>query len=75
MTTSIYTVIGMTCEHCVNSVCTEVGNLAGVKRVEVDLDTGRVTVMSQGPLAAAQVAAAVEEAGYELATSGSGATR
>lgn len=63
-TTTVYTVNGMTCGHCVASVREEVAELAGVTDVEVDLATGRLTVT--GDASAAQVAAAVDEAGYEL---------
>ncbi len=66
MTTSTYTVTGMTCGHCVSAVSEEVGALPGVTEVEVDLPTGAVTVTSDTPLDDAAVAAAVEEAGYEL---------
>jgi copper chaperone len=66
MTTATYTVAGMTCEHCVRAVTAEVSRLEGVTNVDVDLASGRVTVESDGPLAAADVAAAVDEAGYEV---------
>jgi copper chaperone len=65
---TVYTVKGMTCGHCVSAVSTEIGKLDGVGGVAVDLATGTVTVTSAGPLETAQVAAAVEEAGYELAS-------
>ncbi len=67
MSTSTYTVVGMTCGHCVSAVSEEVGGLPGVTEVQVDLPTGSVTVTSDAPLDEASVAAAVEEAGYELA--------
>lgn len=63
---TVYSVKGMTCGHCVSAVSTEIGKLDGVAGVEVDLATGAVTVSSTTPLETAQVAAAVEEAGYEL---------
>jgi copper ion binding protein len=66
MSTATYTVAGMTCGHCVNSVKEEVGQVAGVDAVDVDLKTGQVTVTSAAPLDDADVKAAVEEAGYEL---------
>jgi len=56
----------MTCGHCVASVTEELEELPGVEQVEVTLDTGRVVVTSAGPLERDDVAAAVEEAGYEL---------
>jgi copper chaperone len=65
-TTATYRVSGMTCDHCVHAVSTEVGKLTGVTGVKVDLTTGGVTVTSEGPLDAAAVAAAVDEAGYEV---------
>lgn len=67
--TSTYTVVGMTCGHCVASVTEEVGAIPGVEDVAVDLDSGRVTVTSGSLLDDAQVKAAVEEAGYALAPS------
>jgi copper ion binding protein len=67
--TNTYTVVGMTCGHCVASVSEEVGEIAGVENVDVDLDSGRVTVTSEAPLDEAVVKAAVEEAGYALAAS------
>lgn len=66
MTTSTYTVSGMTCGHCVNAVTSEIGQLPGIDDVRVDLGSGTVTVTSQAPLDAAAVTAAVEEAGYEV---------
>ncbi len=72
MITSTYTVVGMTCGHCVKSVSTEMAKLAGVSNVEVDLETGAVTVTSTEPLPAPGVVAAVDEAGFELAADGPG---
>jgi len=68
MSTSAYTVTGMTCEHCVNAVTEEVTQVAGVQTVAVDLATGGLTVTSAEPLDEATVRAAVEEAGYGLAS-------
>jgi len=63
---TVYSVKGMTCGHCVSSVSSEIGKLDGVNGVGVDLPTGAVTVTSSAALEQAAVAAAVEEAGYEL---------
>ncbi|RJO77143.1 copper chaperone [Nocardia panacis] len=67
MSTSTYTVTGMTCGHCVGSVKTEIGKIDGVTSVDVDLATGAVHVQSAAPLADADIVAAVDEAGYEVA--------
>ncbi|MCP9952062.1 MULTISPECIES: heavy-metal-associated domain-containing protein [Actinomadura] len=66
MSTTTYTVSGMTCGHCVSSVTEEVEQITGVTGVDVDLPSGKVTVTSQTPLDDARVQAAVEEAGYQL---------
>jgi copper ion binding protein len=66
ITTATYQVSGMTCDHCVRAVTTELVLLPGVRSVDVDLAEGSVTVTSDGPLALAQVREAVDEAGYEL---------
>ena len=65
--TTEYMVTGMTCQHCVDAVAKEVGGIDGVTGVDVDLDSGRVSVSSEQPVDAAAVLAAVNEAGYELA--------
>jgi len=67
MATQTYTVSGMTCSHCVNSVSSEIKQIPGVTDVQVDLASGAVTVTSDQPVDDTAVAAAVDEAGYELA--------
>ena len=67
MSAVTFSVTGMTCQHCVASVTEEVQEIAGVTDVRVDLTTGSVTVTSDQPLSEADVKAAVEEAGYQLA--------
>ncbi|GAA3196699.1 heavy-metal-associated domain-containing protein [Rhodococcus erythropolis] len=69
MTTAEYTVSGMTCGHCVGSVKEEIGNIAGVTAVDVELASGRVVVTSDAPVSAADVVAAVDEAGYTVVPS------
>ena len=67
MTTETYTVTGMTCGHCVSSVSEEVGELPGVTDVDVDLESGRLTLTADQPVGPDAVRSAVEEAGYALA--------
>lgn len=69
MTTSIYTVTGMTCQHCVASVTTEVSRLDYVTEVEVDLDAGKVTVHSTESIPEKAVIDAIQEAGYSAIAS------
>jgi copper chaperone len=68
MATKTYTVTGMTCSHCVTAVGSEIRLIPGVTDVEVDLASGAVTVTSEQPIDDAAVAAAVDEAGYALAS-------
>jgi copper chaperone CopZ len=67
VSTASYTVVGMTCGHCVNAVTEEVSTVPGVTTVDVDLASGGLTVTSAEPVDGRAVRAAVEEAGYEVA--------
>lgn len=67
MQTTIY-VSGMTCGHCVSAVTMELSLLPTVTEVEVNLETGQVTITSDAALEQAQLATAIDEAGYELVT-------
>ncbi len=64
MSTDTYTVVGMTCDHCVRTVTQAVSTIHGV--TDVDLDSGQVTFHSADNLDQAAVDAAVVDAGYEL---------
>jgi copper chaperone CopZ len=66
VTTTTYRVTGMTCDHCVRAVTTELVLLPGVRSVDIDLAEGAVTVTSDGPLDQEEVREAVDEAGYAL---------
>jgi copper ion binding protein len=68
MSTQTFHVTGMTCDHCKTAVTNEIGAIDGVEAVTVDLTTGEVTVTATTPIDLAAVAAAVDEAGYELAS-------
>jgi len=70
MSTTVWTVTGMTCGHCVKAVTEEVAALPGVTGVDVDLESGRVTVTADADADpdAAAMTAAVDEAGYTLVT-------
>ena len=61
-----YKVAGMTCGHCVSAVTMELSLLPSVTAVDVDLEAKQVAVTSDAQLDEAQVAAAIDEAGYEL---------
>ena len=64
--TRVYTVIGMSCGHCVSAVAEEVAAVPGVETVDVVLESGALTVTSGRQIDEATIKAAVEEAGYQL---------
>jgi copper chaperone CopZ len=57
---------GMNCGHCVSAITSAVSALPGVAGVDVDLGAGTVRV--GGTPDAVQVAAAIEDAGYDVAS-------
>lgn len=66
MPATTFAVVGMSCQHCIDAVTAEVGRIAGVSQVDVDLANGAVAVASSGPLDAAAVRGAINEAGFDL---------
>ena len=64
---TIYKVTGMTCDHCVAAVSSEVAAVPGVESVDVDLPTGYLSVAGAG-FTEEQIREAVTEAGYEMST-------
>jgi copper chaperone CopZ len=57
---------GMSCGHCVSAITSAVSALPGVAGVEVDLGGGTVRV--SGAPDATLVTAAIEDAGYDVAS-------
>lgn len=58
---------GMSCGHCAAAVTKALQNLPGVSEVQVDLDSGRVTYQSAGPIPREDLEKLIKAAGYELA--------
>ncbi|MEW1981066.1 heavy-metal-associated domain-containing protein [Citricoccus sp. NPDC079358] len=73
-TTTDIKINGMTCNHCVASVTEELQELPGVTGVDITLvagGTSLATVATEGRAPAPEdLKAAVEEAGYAVATPG-----
>jgi copper chaperone len=59
-----YSVPGISCDHCKHAIETEVGAVAGVTAVEVDVAARSVAVVGGDDTA---IRAAIDEAGYEIA--------
>ena len=63
-----YVVSGMHCNHCASSVTDEVSAVSGVTDVKVDLGSGQLMVISDAEIPFENIEAAVDEAGYSVAT-------
>jgi formate dehydrogenase gamma subunit len=57
---------GMSCQHCVMSVTKALGQLDGIKNVQVDLAKGEVRFDNTKEVASNRIEKAIEEAGYEV---------
>jgi copper chaperone CopZ len=62
-----YSVPGVSCAHCEAAITQEVEQVTGVESVQVDLDRKTVVVRGAG-VSDDAVRAAIDEAGYEVAT-------
>jgi len=57
---------GMSCQHCVMSVTKALGQLEGIKNVQVDLAKGEVRFDNTKEVASHRIEKAIEDAGYEV---------
>ncbi len=65
---ALLNVPGVSCAHCKRAIEGAVAPLAGVHRVEVDVDAKSVTVeFDEQAVALETIEAAVREAGYDVA--------
>jgi len=67
MNTHVYSVPGVSCEHCVKAITTEVTKLAGVRTVDVDLVAKKVTIVANDEVADSALRAAIDDAGFDIA--------
>jgi copper chaperone len=66
ITSLVLSVPGMSCGHCEAAIKREVGAVAGVDRVDVDLTSKDVTVTGSD-LQRDLIVEAIDEAGYDVA--------
>jgi formate dehydrogenase gamma subunit len=57
---------GMSCQHCVMSVTKALGQLEGIKNVQVDLAKGEVRFDNSKEIASNRIEKAISDAGYEV---------
>lgn len=60
------TIEGMSCQHCVRHVTEALQELNGVKNVEVNLDTGRALIETEGEVLDSAIRSAIDDVGYEV---------
>lgn len=60
---------GMSCQHCVMSVTKALGQLEGIKNVQVDLAKGEVRFDNTKEIASGTIGKAITNAGYEVVPS------
>jgi len=68
MITERFQVPGVSCQHCINAITSEVTAIPGVQQVEVALDSKVVTVAHAAQVSTGQIVAAIVEAGYDEVT-------
>ena len=64
MSVVTYLVPNISCGHCVHTIKTELGQVAGIRRVEVDQLQKRVDVEFEAPLTDAAVRQALADIDY-----------
>ena len=62
----ILKVEGMSCNHCVNAIETNVGEVTGVSAVKVDLGKKEVEVAFDNAATLAQVKETIEDQGFDV---------
>ena len=64
MQTITYTIPNISCGHCIHTIETEVGEIAGVKSVEGDQNSKKVTIIFDNPANEMQIKELLKEIDY-----------
>ncbi len=64
MTSATYTVQNISCNHCIHTIKTELGELDGVLKVDADLDTKVINVEFQAPTEENRIIELLKEINY-----------
>ncbi len=57
---------GMSCQHCVMAVSKALGNLPGIKNLQVDLAKGEATFENPQTIPLEKIRQAVQSVGYKV---------
>ena len=66
MTTVTYTIPNISCMHCVHTIKTEVGEIAGVKTVDANADTKQATITFEPPATEETIKSLLAEIDYPV---------
>ncbi|HVN54314.1 MAG TPA: heavy-metal-associated domain-containing protein [Anaerolineaceae bacterium] len=66
MTTTTYFVPAIHCHHCIHTIKTEVADLAGVRSVDADLETQKVTITYEPPATPDKIEELLAEIDYPV---------
>jgi copper ion binding protein len=64
MSTIAYIVPNISCNHCIHTIQNEIGELKGVKSVEAELTTKKVTVTFDAPATLDEIESTLTEINY-----------
>lgn len=66
MTTEVLSVPGISCDHCKATIERELKELAGIKQVNADVASRRVTVSYEPPATEDAILSLMDEIGYPV---------
>ncbi len=67
MTTVTYSIPNISCGHCVHTIQSEVGELAGVKSVVANVETKKATITFEPPATEEQIVSLLKSIDYPVA--------
>jgi copper chaperone CopZ len=67
METKVFSVPNISCHHCVHTIQNELGDLDGVRKVQADEATRKVTVTWDAPASLEKILATLKEINYPAA--------
>jgi len=67
MKTVTYTIPNISCQHCVRTIKTEVGDMTGIWSVEADVQTKQATISFEAPATEEAIKSLLAEINYPVA--------
>ena len=67
MNTVTYSVPNISCKHCVHTITTELGDLAGVQSVSGEIESQKITVVFDAPATLEKIEELLAEINYPVA--------